>query len=219
MGLLNYVGIIFEKDRIQTFRNMENYNLIVAGTIGSVITLFLTTIFDYLKEGYRAKIDERKIVFQRRIEIAENAVSWFQESIDCYRMMQIACNEMNEEHNPVVWDKFIKSSMQAYNLYLCTPKNLNRLYLYFDTLDIERKHNLVYSTEQINRTVTELGKLDQEAVRLQNQGLTEDSKEVKQLKYDVICLLKQLSKSLDSQIEALSEMISALRSGYCKYLK
>ena len=84
-----------------------------------------------------------------------------------------------------------------------TPKNLNRLYLYFDTLDIERKHNLVYSTEQINRTVTELGKLDQEAVRLQNQGLTEDSKEVKQLKYDVICLLKQLSKSLDSQIEAL----------------
>ena len=99
-----------------------------------------------------------------------------------------------------------------------TPKNLNRLYLYFDTLDIERKHNLVYSTEQINRTITELGKLDQEAVRLQNQGLTEDSKEVKQLKYDVICLLKQLSKSLDSQIEALSEMISALRSGYCKYL-
>ena len=77
---------------------------------------------------------------------------------------------------------------------------------------------MVYSTEQINRTVTELGKLDQEAVRLQNQGLTEDSKEVKQLKYDVICLLKQLSKSLDSQIEALSEMISALRSGYCKYL-
>ena len=73
--------------------------------------------------------------------------------------------------------------------------------------------------KNLNRTITELGKLDQEAVRLQNQGLTEDSKEVKQLKYDVICLLKQLSKSLDSQIDALSEMISALRSGYCKYLK
>lgn len=54
---------------------MENYRLIIAGTIGSVITLFLTTIFDYLKEGYRAKIDDSKIVFQRRIEIAENAVS------------------------------------------------------------------------------------------------------------------------------------------------
>ena len=126
---------------------------------------------------------------------------------------------MNEEHNPVVWDKFIKSSMQAYNLYLCTPKNLNRLYLYFDTLDIERKHNLVYSTEQINRTVTELGKLDQEAVRLQNQGFTEDSNEIKLLKQDVIFLFKQLSKSLYSQIDALSERIYTLRSEYRKYYK
>ena len=79
--------------------------------------------------------------------------------------------------------------------------------------------NNLEKPKNLNRTVTELSKLDQETVRLQNQGLTEDSKEVKQLKYDVICLLKQLSKSLDSQIEALSEMISALRSGYCKYLK
>lgn len=173
----------------------------------------------YWKQRLKNKVDDRKIVFQRKIEVAENDVSWFQESIDCYRMIQIACDEMSEEHNPVVWDKFIKSSMQAYNLYLDTPKNLNRLYLCFDTLDIERKHNLVYSTEQINRTVTELGKLDHEAVRLQNQGFTEDGKEIKQLKHDVICLLMQLSKSLDSQIEALSEMISTLRSEYCKYLK
>lgn len=133
--------------------------------------------------------------------------------------MQIACNEMSEEHNPVVWDKFIKSSMQAYKLYLGTPKNLNRLYLYFDTLDIERKHNFVYSTEQINRTVTELGKLDNEAVRLQNQGFTEDSNEIKLLKQDVIFLFKQLSKSLYSQIDALSEMIYTLRSEYRKYYK
>ena len=51
-----------------------------------------------------------------------------------------------------------------------TPKNLNRLYLYFDTLEIERKHNLVYSTEQINRTITELGKLDQEAKERMHQA-------------------------------------------------
>lgn len=34
---------------------METYNLIIAGTIGSVITLFLTAIFDYFKEVYRSK--------------------------------------------------------------------------------------------------------------------------------------------------------------------
>lgn len=213
------VGTIFDKVRLQNFRKMETYNLIIAGTIGSVITLFFTAVFDYFKEVYRAKMDDRKVVFQRRIEIAESAVSWFQESIDCYRMMQIACDGLNEDYNPVVVDKFMKSSVQAYSLYLDTPKKLNRLYLYFDTLDIEKKHNLVNSTEQINHAVTELGKLDQEAVKLQNQGLAEDSKEIKQLKQDAVRLFKQLSKSLDSQIEALSEMISTLRSEYCKYLK
>ena len=198
---------------------METYNLIIAGTIGSVITLFFTAVFDYLKEVYRAKMDDRKIVFQRRLEVAECAVSWFQESIDCYRMMQTAYDEMSEVFNPVVLDKFMKSSVQAYNLYLDTPKKLNRLYLYFDTLDIEKKHNLVSSTEQINHAATELGKLDQKAVKHQNQGLPEDSNEIKQLKQDVARLFKQLSKSLDSQIEALSEMISTRRSEYCKYLK
>ena len=198
---------------------METYNLIIAGTIGSVITLFFTAVFDYLKEVYRAKMDDRKIVFQRRLEVAECAVSWFQESIDCYRMMQTAYDEMSEVFNPVVLDKFMKSSVQAYNLYLDTPKKLNRLYLYFDTLDIEKKHNLVSSTEQINHAAIELSKLDQKAVKLQNQGLAEDSNEIKQLKQDVARLFKQLSKSLDSQIEALSEMISTLRSEYCKYLK
>ena len=198
---------------------METYNLIIAGTIGSVITLFFTAVLDYFKEVYRSKLDDRKVVFQRRIEIAECAVSWFQESIDCYRMMQIACDEMNEDYNPVVVDKFMKSSVQAYNLYLDASKKLNRLYLYFDSLDIEKKYNLVNSAEQIHHAVTELGKLDQEAVKLQNQGFAEDCKEIKMLKQDTICILKQLSKSLDSQIAALSEMISTLRSEYCKYLK
>lgn len=36
---------------------MEEYNLIIAGIIGSVITLFLTAIIDFLKEMYRANIE------------------------------------------------------------------------------------------------------------------------------------------------------------------
>ena len=198
---------------------METYNLIIAGTIGSVITLFLTAIFDYFKEVYRSKIDEQKIVFQRKLDVAENAVSWFQESIDCYRMMQIACNEMSVDYNSVVRDKFMQSSIQAYKLYLDTPKSLNRLYLYFDTLDIEKKHNLIYSTEQINYAVTELGKLDQEAVELRNQGFTDENEEIKIIKKEALDLFKHLSRSLGVQIDALAEMIATLRSEYRKYSK
>ena len=89
--------------------------------------------------------------------------------------------------------------------------------MYFDTLDIEKKHNLIYSTEQINYAVTELGKLDQEALELRNQGFTDKSAEIKKLKKDALDLFKHLSKSLGLQINALAEMITTLRSEYRKY--
>lgn len=61
---------------------MENYNMVIAGVIGSAITLLLTAIFDYLKERYQAKIEIQKIIFQRKTDAAENAISWLQESMD-----------------------------------------------------------------------------------------------------------------------------------------
>lgn len=96
-------------------------------------------------------------------------------------------------------------------------KRTSSAYLYFDTLDIEKKHNLIYSTEQINYAVTELGKLDQEALELRNQGFTDKSAEIKKLKKDALDLFKHLSKSLGLQINALAEMITTLRSEYRKY--
>ena len=61
--------------------------MIIAGAIGSAITLLLTALLDYLKERYRAKIEIQKLVFQRRTDAVEKAISWYQEAIDCYRMM------------------------------------------------------------------------------------------------------------------------------------
>ena len=76
---------------------------------------------------------------------------------------------------------------------------------------------MIYSTEQINDAVTELGKLDQEALELRNQGFTDESEEIKKIKKDALDLFKHLSKSLDLQINVLAEMITTLRSEYRKY--
>ena len=191
---------------------MEEYNLIIAGIIGSVITLFLTAIIDFLKEMYRANIEERKIVFQRKLEAAENAISWFQESIDCYRIMQISCNEISEEYNPVVWAKFVNSSSQANKLFLEASKKLNPLYLYFNMLDIENKYHLAASGERINQAITRICILDQKAVALLNSGLSDESEEIKNLQQEAINSFKNISHAIDSQIAAISEMIKTLRS-------
>lgn len=193
---------------------MDNYNIIIAGVIGSSITLLLTALFDYLKEKHRAKIDMRKLVFQRKTDVVERAVSWYQEAIDCYRMMQSACNAMEEKYNPTTYSRLVLSFAQAGKLYDNTGKILNPIYLYYNFSDIERKYDIQHSWNYINYTINELGKLDQQILALYNQGLTDESDEVKALRTEAINILKKFSKAIDTQIVIIAEIMDKLRNDY-----
>lgn len=193
--------------------------MIIAGAIGSAITLLLTALLDYLKERYRAKIEIQKLVFQRKAEAAESAVSWLREGIDCLRMMQSACNDIEEKYNPVVSERLLKSATQANVLFDNTSKQLNRIYLYYTFVDIENKWNTLQSWDYINFALTEIGKLDQKALELRNRGLTDDSEEIKILQSKAINLFRNLSKSLDANINSMAEILSKLRTEFDKYTK
>ena len=133
---------------------MENYNMIIAGVIGSAITLLLTALLDYLKERYRAKIEIQKLLFHRKADTVENAVSWLQEGIDCLRMMQSACDDIEEEYNPIVYERLLKSTIQANKLFEDSGKFLNRIYLYYNFADIENKYNTIESWDYINFAIS-----------------------------------------------------------------
>ena len=193
--------------------------MIIAGVIGSAITLLLTALLDYFKERYHAEIEIRKLVFQRKADAAEKAVSWFQEGIDCLRMMQSACDVIEEDYNPVVCERLFKSAAQANVLFENTGKSLNWIYLYYDFADIENKYNILQSWEYINFALTEIGKLDQQALALRNNGLSDDSEEIKSLQVKAINLFRNLSKSLDANIYSMAEILSKLRMDFGKYLK
>lgn len=195
---------------------MENYNLIIAGVIGSTITLLLTAIFDFLKEKYRAKIEMKKLVFQRKTDAVEKAISWYQEAIDCYRMMQTACDTMEEKYNPTTYSRLLASFVQAGRLYENTSKTLNPIYLYYDFSDIERKCNIQSSWEYINFAIKELGSLDQLVLELRNQGLSDESNEVKALRVKALDILKKFSKAIDVQIAIIAEIMNKLRDDYKK---
>lgn len=195
---------------------MENYNLIIAGVIGSTITLFLTAIIDFIKEKYRTKIEMQKLVFQRKTDAVERAISWYQEAIDCYRMMQTACDALEEEYNPTTYNRLEASFAQAGRLYENTSKVLNPIYLYYNFSDIESKHDIQYSWEYINFTIKELGKLDQQVLKLYNQGLTDDSNEIKTLRTKALDILKKFAIAIDVQITIITEIMSKLREEYQK---
>ena len=191
--------------------------MIIAGVIGSVITLFLTALFDYLKERYREKIEMRKLVFQRKTDAAENAVSWLQESINCYRMLQLACNDIKDNYNILVWERIMMSSNQANKLYLDTRKFLNPIYLYYDFKEIEKKYSVLSSSEYINYAINQIGKLNQIEFELQNTGVSNKSDELKKVQQNRIWLFKELYKAIDDQICSMAEMISILRKEYSIY--
>lgn len=195
---------------------MENYNLIIAGVIGSTITLFLTAIIDFIKEKYHTKIEMQKLVFQRKTDAVERAISWYQEAIDCYKMMQTACDTLEEEYNPTTYSRLVASFAQAGRLYENTSKVLNPIYLYYNFSDIESKYDIQYSLEYINFTIKELGKLDQQVLKLYNQGLTDDSNEIKTLRTNALDILKKFARAIDVQITIITEIMSKLREEYQK---
>ena len=195
---------------------MENYNLIIAGVIGSTITQYLTAIIEFIKEKYRTKIEMQKLVFQRKTDAVERAISWYQEAIDCYRMMQTACDALEEEYNPTTYSRLMASFAQAGRLYENTSKVLNPIYLYYNFSDIESKYDIQYSWEYINFTIKELGKLDQQVLKLYNQGLTDDSNEIKTLRTKALDILKKFAKAIDVQITIITEIMSKLREEYQK---
>ena len=195
---------------------MENYNLIIAGVIGSTITLFLTAIIDFIKEKYRTKIEMQKLIFQRKTDTVERAISWYQEAIDCYRMMQTACDALEEEYNPTTYNRLEASFAQAGRLYANTSKVLNPIYLYYNFSDIETKYDIQHSWEYINYAVKELGRIDQIILELYNQGLTDENDQIKTLRTKVLDILKKFARAIDVQITIITEIMSKLREEYQK---
>ena len=195
---------------------MENYNLIIAGVIGSTITLFLTAIIDFIKEKYRTKIEMQKLVFHRKTDAVEKAISWYQEAIDCYRMMQTACDALEEEYNPTTYNRLVASFAQASRLYENTSKVLNPIYLYYNFSDIENKYDIQHSLEYINFTVKELGRIDQSILELYNQGLIDENDQIKALRTKALDILKRFAVAINVQITIITEIMSKLREEYQK---
>lgn len=192
---------------------MGNYSLIIAGALGSVITLLLTALLDLFKARYMAKLEMKKLLFQRKTDAVEKTISWLQESIDCYRMLQTACNDIDDKYNQFVVEKMINSSAQARKLYNEAEFRLNPIYLYYNFDDVEKKFNLKDSYAMINHCIKAIDEQNKLAISINEQGI--EKKEEVNLK--TISLYKDLSKVLEYHIGASAEMIVRLRKDYRKY--
>lgn len=196
---------------------MEEYKMIVAGIIGSAITLLITAVIDYFKEKYRSKLEKDKLVFQRKTDAAEKAMSWYQESADCLIMMQTACSDIGATYNPIIWTKLMQSANQASQLYKETSLRLNPLYLYFDFRKIEEKYQIFVSAQFVNNTLVKIGIYEEQSKQLKQLGKDDNSKDIQDIKNNIIYLIHELSKALKNQIESITAIQEELRKQYKEY--
>lgn len=187
--------------------------MIIAGALGSAITLLLTALLDLLKARYMVQLEMEKLLFQRKTDAVEKAISWSQESIDCYRMMQTACNDIHDKYNQFVVEKMVNSSAQARKLYNEAEFRLNPIYLFYNFDDVEKKFNLKDSYAMINHCIKAIDEQNKLAISINEQGI--EKKEEVNLK--TISLYKDLSKVLEYHIGASAEMRVRLRKDYRKY--
>ena len=191
--------------------------MIIIGVLSSIITLLLKALLDYLQEGAKDKRERMKFIFQRKTDVAEKAMSWYQEAIDCFSLMQMSCDDYILGYVFQAHKKFLIATQKMQKLFEDASKSLNPLYTYMDVSQIEQNHNAHSSLYHMNCILNELVIVDQKAQRLLEEGASIDSKEMNELLKQNKPLLENLSKELYIQISSMADIQKTLRKEFDFY--
>ena len=77
----------------------------IGALVGSLITIIIQAVINAISERVKHKRELQALVFQRKLEIVEKAMSWYQETLDMYVMLQAALKEYDKECSPITAQK------------------------------------------------------------------------------------------------------------------
>ena len=102
---------------------MEQY--ITAGLIGSLVTIIIQAVINAISENKKHKRLLATMLFQRKLEVVEKAMSWYQETLDMYHMLQTALKEYDKDCNPITIQKIEQACIKSNKLFQETESRLN----------------------------------------------------------------------------------------------
>lgn len=194
---------------------MEQY--ITAGLIGSLVTIIIQAIVNAISERAKHKRDLSSLVFQRKLEVVERAMSWYQETLDMYYMFQTALKEYDKDCNPITGQKIQVACTKSNKLFQEPESRLNSIYLYYDFSDIEKKYHGRESMGHINKLLTFVAEIGHKIATIEPFDFA------KQL---CVALHEQrvkashmLADAIDNQVYIIAEIGQRLRTEYKDYLK
>lgn len=196
--------------------NMYSFSdIITSGLIGSTIALIIKFLLEMWNTNTVYKKELHKLVFQRKTDAVERAMSWYQEAFDMYSLYQMAINEYDGTPNLAVMAKIQYVSMQATKLMQETPVKLNPIYLYYDFSDINRKYQVLESAQTINKAFALIGQMQQ---HMSSDPVidVEEQKAREQWFYELKEPLDIAASAMENQKAAIVETQQRLRDEYKK---
>ena len=196
---------------------MKELLIIASGLVGSSITIVVQAIINAYNNKLKHKREIQLLVFQRKTEVVERAISWYQEAIDTFLLLQMALRAYDKECNPITMERIHYFSIKSLNLYNESSSRLNSIYLYYNFSKIEDRFKGKESIELINRVCAIIADID---YKIYNSRPLEYATQLREslniLKIDSFKILADL---FENQICILEEIQNGLRKEYNNYLK
>ena len=190
---------------------------ITAGLIGSLVTIIIQSVINAISERVKHKRELRSLVFQRKLEVVEKAMSWFQETLDMYYMLQNALKEYDKDCYPITVQKIQVACMKSNKLFQETEKRLNAIYLYYDFSDIEKKYHGKESMDYINKLFTFVAKTGHKIATINPSEFAEQL--CMALHEQRVEASHMLADAINNQVYIIIEIEQRLRNEYQDYLK
>ena len=194
---------------------MKEILILTAGLVGSILTLIVQAIINACTNRVNHKRTIQTLVFQNKLEMVEKAMSWYQEAIDTYYMLQMALKTFGNESIELSMIRVQTSTAKLLKLFEESSSRLNPIYLYYDFSDIENKYNTKECNLQINRLCSEIADINYKVYNENSTNSTVQPNEA--TKEQMIKNFNKLADLFDKQIAMITEIQGILRREFYEY--
>ncbi len=190
---------------------------ITASLIGSLATIIIQAIINAISERVKHKRELHSMVFQRKLEVVEKAMSWYQETLDMYYMLQTALEEYDKDCSPITVQKIQIACMKSNKLFQEAESRLNSIYLYYDFSDIEKKYHGSEYMDSINKLFTLVAKIGHKIATVEPSEFAEQL--CSALHEQRVKASNMFADAIDNQLYIIAKIGQKLRTEYKDYLK
>lgn len=191
--------------------------LFTGALLGSIVTLLLKWFVGLISDGLKHEREKCLVVFQEKFQVDKTAMSWLQEDLDAFIILQSALRTCDTKPNPVNYQNFIHAFEVSCSLMKSKEEKLNPIYTFQSFEDLEKKYNALDAARVINNCYAVMGKVNLQYQELVAAGVPDS--ELAPFKEQFITACRLTADAIDNQIGFIAEIQNRIRTGYQKYLK